>query len=66
MAYAQDRSPRRWRSNRSGHLRVSRFVALAALIKTFWKRYEGIGFAILFAIFAPLLTYLLWVVVLIL
>jgi hypothetical protein len=34
------------------------FAALAKLIKSFWKRCEGVGFAILFSIFAPLLTYL--------
>jgi hypothetical protein len=39
------------------------FAGAAALIKAIWKRYDTIGFAVVFAIVAPLLVYLLWVAI---
>jgi len=39
------------------------FAGAAAMIKAIWKRYETVGFAVVFAIVAPLLVYLLWVAI---
>ena len=39
------------------------FAAAAALIKAVWKRYDSIGFAVAFAILAPLFAYLSWFIV---
>jgi hypothetical protein len=35
------------------------FAGIAAVIKNIWKRYESVGFAVAFAILAPLVVYLL-------
>lgn len=56
-----------WRSHNDGGIMFLSlflsplFAAASAIIKNVWRRYDSIWFAVTFAVFAPLLVYLLWV-----